>query len=329
MTPFSFLKSISALVKAFIARVTADGGIVEAARCIVKNTASLAMQPSGYKATKLYSQKPSSGVGDFTVDRNGTKTRVNSLGVIESVAANVPSLDYTDGNCPSLLLEPQGTNLFSRSEEFENASWVKVRSTINANTTISPDGNLTADSLSCVETSSNGCFIRQTTSLQNERTTSVFVKPNTGEYFQIHRDFGSGVVFNLGNGTIKQSVGATGTITEYINGWYRCSATFSVNGSSLFLVGNENMTVSTWFSTINQSVYLWGAQLEQSSVATSYIPTIASSVTRLADVVSLSTAGLGLTSITETIDGVDQAPITSIPATYTISQGNINKVIGV
>jgi hypothetical protein len=116
MTPFSFLKSISALVKAFIARVTADGGIVEAARCIVKNTASLAMQPSGYKATKLYSQKPTSGVGDFTVDRNSTATRVNSLGLIESVAANVPRLDYTDGNCPSLLLEPQQTQIYELTD---------------------------------------------------------------------------------------------------------------------------------------------------------------------------------------------------------------------
>ena len=36
---------------------------------------------------------------------------------------------------------------------------------------------------------------------------------------------------------------------------------------------------------------------------------------------------LGITEIIETIDGVDQTPITVIPATYTIPFGNINKII--
>ena len=73
--------------------------------------ASLVLTPNGYKASKLYSIKPTSGAGDMTVVRATTATRVNSAGVIESVAINVPRLDYTGGSCPTILLEPARTNL--------------------------------------------------------------------------------------------------------------------------------------------------------------------------------------------------------------------------
>ena len=74
--------------------------------------ASLVLTPNGYKASKLYSIKPTSGLGDMTVVRATTATRVNSAGVIESVAINVPRLDYPPlGGCPSILVEPLRTNL--------------------------------------------------------------------------------------------------------------------------------------------------------------------------------------------------------------------------
>ena len=84
-------------------------------------TPSLAMIPSGYKATKLYSVLPNTAVGDFDVSRpSGTggfnATRVNKSGLIEEVAANVPRLDYTDGGCPVLLTEPQSRNDYLNSQ---------------------------------------------------------------------------------------------------------------------------------------------------------------------------------------------------------------------
>jgi hypothetical protein len=73
--------------------------------------ASLVVTPNGYKAGTLYSIKPTSGAGDMTVVRATTATRVNSAGLIESMANNVPRLDYLNASCPSLLVEPQRTNL--------------------------------------------------------------------------------------------------------------------------------------------------------------------------------------------------------------------------
>ena len=51
---------------------------------------SIALIPSGTKASKLYSVLPANGDGDFTHTRGSTATRVNKDGLIESVANNVP-----------------------------------------------------------------------------------------------------------------------------------------------------------------------------------------------------------------------------------------------
>ena len=77
--------------------------------------ASLVLTPNAVKASKLYSIIPSNANGDMTVVRATTATRVNSSGLIESVAANVPRLNY-DGSCPSILVEPQRTNRLLNSD---------------------------------------------------------------------------------------------------------------------------------------------------------------------------------------------------------------------
>lgn len=79
------------------------------------DTASLVITPNGTKTSKLYSIVPSDGSGDMTVTRATTATRVNSAGLIESVASNVPRLDYSNGTCPSILVEPQRTNIILNS----------------------------------------------------------------------------------------------------------------------------------------------------------------------------------------------------------------------
>ena len=93
-------------------------------------TPSIAMIPSGYKDEKVYSVLPTNGDGDFTFARTSTATRVNNNGLIEEVAANVPRLDYSDGACPSLLLEPTSTNLIQYSEAFGRSYWAKSGSSV-------------------------------------------------------------------------------------------------------------------------------------------------------------------------------------------------------
>ena len=73
---------------------------------------------------------------------------------------------------------------------------------------------------------------------------------------------------------------------------------------------------------------LGGAQLEAGSNATSYIPTVASTVTRNEDVIS-KTGISGITTITETFEDDTTNVISGSPTSYTMSQGRIKHVIGI
>jgi len=111
---------------------------------------SISLIPSGYKAGKVYSVLPTDGSGDLTFARASTATRINKNNLIENVGNNVPRLDYEDGSCPSLLLEPSSTNLITQSESFGNSYWTKSGATIEgdastAGTEKVTNGNFSSD----------------------------------------------------------------------------------------------------------------------------------------------------------------------------------------
>ena len=81
---------------------------------------SLFMIPSAVSSGKVHSVFPNSTDADFDFARSSTATRVNSNGFIESVASGQARLNYEiEGGLvntkPSLLLEPQSTNLVTYS----------------------------------------------------------------------------------------------------------------------------------------------------------------------------------------------------------------------
>lgn len=296
--------------------------------------ASLIMYPSGYKSGKIYCQKPTDGSGDLTFTRASTATRVNPSGLIESVASGVPRIDYTGGGCGKLLLEPQRTNLLTFSEQFDN--WSFIGATANPNVSASPDGYQSADEVIGDGSSTNvRTYLRVSTSA-GVHTFSVFLKSgNTNFAFIEFSGFGgitgtTFAYFDLANGTTPTS-GAT--IEDYGNGWYMCSISATIDASDTN--GNVGFkatpsTSASAFPTAGDAdgkyIYGWGAQLEAGSYATSYIPTAGSAVTRLADVASVTTPA-GVTEITETFGDGSTNVITSIPATYTVSEGEIQSVI--
>jgi hypothetical protein len=240
------------------------------------NSASLVVTPNAYKEGTLYSVIPNSTLGDMTVVRATTATRVNSAGLIESVANNVPRLDYSNGTCPSLLVEPQRTNVLTYSEQFAT-SWINNGATIISNDITAPDGNLTADRL----TATGGGFgvVKFSTWTATNKVASCFVKANTSNLFRISNVSGGGgsVTFNLSTQAITATTGFTGSIESFPDGWFRCIAIDTLARSGTFSIG---------VTAIGESVFVWGAQLEAGSYPTSYIPTTTASVTRNADVIS-------------------------------------------
>jgi hypothetical protein len=261
--------------------------------------ASLVMIPSGYKASKVYSVKPTDGTGDLTFSRASTATRVNASGLIASVASNVPRLDYTNSTCPKLLLEPQRTNLVLYSEAF-NAVWTLNGITVTPDATTSPTGVASADKL--IATAGAGAkYAFQILAVTNAvaYTTSTYFK--AAEYtFAFMRlggiDGNPYVIYNLATQAVVATSGLTSsTITSVGNGWYRVTVTATqtsivlapvvmVIPSTGYTLNGSNLPEFTGDGT--SGGFVWGAQAEQGSYATSFIPTEGTAVTRVADACS-------------------------------------------
>ena len=257
------------------------------------DTASLVVTPNGYKASKLYSIVPSDGSGDMTFARTGdTATRVNSSGLIESVLANKPRLDYLGSTCPKLLLEPQRTNLTLYSEQLDNAYWNKTGCSVTANATTSPSGSINADQIIESATTADHAIFDVVTYYVSGTTYTVSFYAKANGRSKIDLTSANSGTCPTGRFDLTAVTAlATGTsfnakIESVGNGWFRCSVSKIAPNTGLdvnYYLMVQNFGTNSYLGNGTSGVYLWGMQTEAGAYATSYIPTTTASVTRNAD----------------------------------------------
>ena len=224
--------------------------------------------------------------------RASTGTFFNSSGVLTTAAINAPRFNHVYNGSSwvskGLLVEEQRTNSVQWSEDFSNATWSKLRTSISANAFASPDGNTTADKL-VEDSSASNTHLVLTVSSITASVFSIYAKAAERSWIALQKsNTGNFCYFNLSSGTVGSASGATGSINSVGNGWYRCTIAVT-SGSSvwdIFLATGDNGASYTGNGT--SGLYIWGAQLETGTFPTSYIPTTTAAVTRSADVCQIT-----------------------------------------
>ena len=247
-------------------------------------------------------------------DTTARATYIDASGYVKTVTtAGAARFDYTGGVAKGLLIEASATNLFSYSEDFSHGSWLKSNATASTNATTAPDGNATADYMLETAGTSTRFFAKDSGSPGTSteiRTFSVYVKilgrqwvslcagtTSGGPYYRITVDLSTGTISSTD--LVNTGTWFTTTPTNSISpagpagsGWYRITITsrwcqyYLICPSDTASPSNAGSNFglgSAYLGDTNSGVILWGAQLEASSSASSYIPTTTAALTRLAD----------------------------------------------
>lgn len=162
-------------------------------------------------------------------------------------------------------------NVIEYTEDFNNAYWSKVSATISSNATTAPNGTLTADLFT--STATYGRY-RTTNVPRNQAATytfSCYIKGVSGVAAIGSIVVNVGVGFTIatdGTVTVNAPVGISSAqnlqVSNVGNGWYR------VSGTATYTTSADDFQI--WSSNSGSSFYVWGAQLELGSTATSYQP---------------------------------------------------------
>lgn len=215
--------------------------------------------------------------------------------IYDVIAFNSPRFESVGGH-KAILLEPAATNLCTHSHEFDNAAWTKTRSSITANATDAPDGNATADKLVEDGTAASTHFVQDIIAHASftddtKVTLTVYVKQAERTWIRLamRTKVGAGRFgyFDLANGVVgSKSATAITSIKAAANGFYRCRLTHDIE--------SDPAPVDPYFTvhlaeadgdiTIDgdgtSGIYVWGAQVEEFPVPTSYVPTSGATASR-------------------------------------------------
>lgn len=229
----------------------------------------------------------------FDVARNSGGSYVDANGLIQTEhRPNWPRITYSGGRA-CLMNEEARTNVLTYSEEFDNADWGKSNVTISANATTAPDGTTTADKV--VENTANSAHATFRVGVITSAGTynlSLFAKKSERDRIYLGNS-SSGTnysVFDLENGAYVSDIGSgivtlsNQEITALENDWYRVSVTLTTPSAISLAIGMiESGTTTSYLGDGSSGLFVWGAQIEAGSYASSYIKTEGAAATRAAE----------------------------------------------
>ena len=202
-------------------------------------------------------------------------------------------------------------NKFEYSEQLDNAYWLDWNNSVSANAGVAPDGTTTADKdiPSTANHAYHGFYHELTAT---SMISSIYAKPDGYNFLTlIHQATSStsiGVQFNVSTGVVTYSSGASGTITDAGNGWYRCSIIpdTSIATTHVLINVSDGGAPNTsnyyfqpaWTPDGSSGMLLWGAQLEDDATLSTYLPTTSSAL-------------VGLTGVTRGVNGTTATLATS------------------
>lgn len=223
--------------------------------------------------------------GSFT--RNSTAYYTNSSGLLTQASSGAIRFDYDPVllTPKGALLEGTGTNLALQSGTLTAGTWFTNAATITGGIT-GPDGSASAFHI-VEDNTTNGHYAATglSGSISATNTFSAYIKPAERSFAFLSDGNGNFAWFNLSGSGVVQS--GNGTITQFSNGWYRCTLTvfYATPTAVNILIGISKDSSQTFFyaGSAGNGIYATFAQVEKSIGVTSYIPTAATSVTRSAD----------------------------------------------
>ena len=221
-----------------------------------------------------------------TFNRASSGTFTDSAGVLQTAATDVPRFDHSPitGESLGLLVEEQRTNLLLRSEELDNASWLKFNSgvvapVVTSNQSVAPSGVMTADKIELPAVNSAGF-----SSIVYQVPTQAFSTSHTFSCY-LRGEVGGEKVWLQWTDNITRAR----TLCTLTTSWQRFSLSYttSASGAQYATIGVDLRDPSQT-ATPAQTFYAWGAQLEAGATPSTYIPTTTAAVTRSADVASIT-----------------------------------------
>lgn len=271
-------------------------------------------------ATTTLTLGSTSGSGTVHVYRTPADTTY--LATAGSARFDLPFEWNTSGVLQGIRVEPAATNLLLYNTSFQSTQWSVSSTTVTAASAVAPDGTTTGVELR-EAAASTFHFIQQTAATAGlsitaatDYTLSLYVKDGTRRYVQLAFDDGSSgphSTYDLTSVAVTET-GAHGTgthtsssIASVGNGWYRLTLTGQVGGSTgdrvLILLAPSATPgwAPSYAGSTSNYVYIWGAQLETGTVATSPIITYGATATRAADNISLATSAFPYNQPTGTI----------------------------